>query len=375
MLCWPGSRWYLRNRQSIVIFPLRIPSLLLWLITFQFSLKAEPLVANLYWQKLPPLPNPAGLGGAYAGVSLGKLLVAGGANFPDRPPWAGGKKIWLDLVYEMDSPAQGWKIIGKLPRPMAYGVSVTVPDGMICAGGSDAKRCYQDVFWLRWRNGQVQVKPLPALPQPMANGAGAVLGNTLYVAGGIETPESTVALHTFWALDLSSPASAWRELESWPGPARMLAVAATQAGAFYLASGTDLGADKEGKPVRHYLRDVYCYQPGKGWARKADMPRAAVAAPSPAPRWGSSRFLVLSGDDGTKLEFQPPQQHPGFAKDILAYDTSNDTWTNVGDVPMTQVTVPAVFWHERYVFPNGEIRPGIRTPEVWSLGLPDEFTH
>jgi N-acetylneuraminic acid mutarotase len=95
-----------------------------------------------------------------------------------------------------------------------------------------------------------------------------------------------------------------------------------------------------------------------------------VAAPSPAPQWGQTHFLVLSGDDGTNLGFQPPEQHPGFAKDILAYDTTADTWTEAGQVPATQVTVPAVAWNEQYVFPNGEIRPGVRTPEIWSLSFP-----
>jgi N-acetylneuraminic acid mutarotase len=65
------------------------------------------------------------------------------------------------------------------------------------------------------------------------------------------------------------------------------------------------------------------------------------------------------------------QQHPGFAKEILAYHLNADTWTRMGEVPATQVTVPAVAWRGRYVIPNGEIRPGVRTPEVWSFSLSD----
>ena len=41
----------------------------------------------------------------------------------------------------------------------------------------------------------------------------------------------------------------------------------------------------------------------------------------------------------------------------------------MGEVPTTQVTVPAVAWRGRHVIPNGEIRPGVRTPEVWSFSL------
>jgi len=321
----------------------------------------------LRWENLPPVPNRAGLGSPYAGVSAGVLLVAGGANFPEAPPWAGGKKRWYDAVYALSEPQGPWKEVGKLIRPMGYGASATGPGGVVCAGGSDLERHYRDSFLLRFVGGSFETVVLPSLPQPMANGCGAVLGNVMYVAGGIEEPNSTNALRTFWALDLASAEPAWRELEPWPGPGRMLAVAAVQNGAFYLISGASLSGDAEGKPVRRYLTDAYSFRPGSGWKRLADLPRPAVAAPSPAPALGTSQILILSGDDGTKVGFQPLDQHPGFAKDVLAYDTTSNTWTKVGEVPCTQVTVPAVAWHGRHAIPNGEIRPGVRTAEVWSV--------
>ena len=321
----------------------------------------------LVWEQLPSLPQSAGLGGPFAGVSNGRLLVAGGANFPHEPPWQGGHKLWYDTIYALSEPDARWQEAGKLGRPLAYGVSLTTPAGVVCIGGSDARQHYRDVFLLKWSEGRVQIKPLPALPRPMANGCGALLDNTIYIAGGIEAPNSTNALLTFWALGLASPTPAWHELLPWPGPPRMLAVAAALDGAFYLASGTDLYPDRDGKPARRYLTDAYRYRPGAGWKRLADIPRPAVAAPSPAPALGKSRFLVLSGDDGSKLDFTPLDQHPGFATDILAYDTLKDAWASIGKVPATQVTVPVALWRGRYVLPNGEVRPGVRTPAVWSF--------
>jgi N-acetylneuraminate epimerase len=328
---------------------------------------AEVLAAGLSWSKLPPLPNQAGLGGPYAGVTEGKLLVAGGANFPQAPPWEGGKKSWYDTVYVLSDPAGPWQDVGKLPNAAAYGVSATAPDGVVCAGGSDFERHYREVYLLRLGAGGLERKPLPLLPRPMANGCGAMLGNLFYVAGGLEEPAATNALHTFWALDLAAESPAWRELDPWPGPPRMLSVAAAQDGAFYLFSGTGLSGDAEGKPVRHYLSDVYRYRPGSGWKRMADMPRPALAAPSPAPALEGARILILSGDDGTQVTKKPSLQHPGFARDVLAYNTAADSWTRVGEVPATQVTVPAVLWRGEHVVPNGEIQPGIRTPDVWSV--------
>src|SRR5690606_31035908 len=105
-------------------------------------------------------------------------------------------------------------------------------------------------------------------------------------AGGIETPDATNTLKIFWSLDIADPNAQWNELESWPGAGRMLAVAAAQDGSFFLVGGTDLTGDSNGKPQRIYLQDAFCYTPGKGWKQIADLPRSAVAAPSPTPAIG-----------------------------------------------------------------------------------------
>ena len=52
------------------------------------------------------------------------------------------------------------------------------------------------------------------------------------------------------------------------------------------------------------------------------------------------------------------------------YDASTDAWTVLDGVPFSRATVPAVPWLGRVVIPNGEVRPRVRTPEVWSVQLP-----
>ena len=320
---------------------------------------------SLAWNELPALPDSHGCAGPFAGSHNGSLLVAGGANFPDKKPWEGGTKLWYDTVFALSKPDAQWKMVGKLPRPMGYGVSLSTESGIVCIGGSDLNQHYSDCFILSLDQDQFKIEMLPSLPKPCANFCGALIGNTIYVAGGIETPTATTALKTFWSLDLSIPRSEWRELEPWPGPPRMLAVAAVLGNAFYLASGTELTGNEEGKPVRRYLQDAYCYRPIKGWKRVSDMPRPAVAAPTPAPNIGSSMFLVISGDDGTKVDFKPLDAHPGFPKSVLAYNTITDTWKEFGNVPLGQVTTPIVEWNNGFVIPSGEIRPGVRTPTIW----------
>lgn len=348
-----------------------------WLSTFLWLLpalgpatraaEAPALADTLHWTKLAPLPDREGFAYPYAGVSNGALLVAGGANFPEKKPWEGGAKVWYDTVFVLEKPDGAWKIAGRLPRPLGYGVSLTTKDGVACLGGSDPQRHYADCFLMRWVNGRLEFSPLPPLPKPVANFCGAQLGNILYVAGGIETPNSTTALHTFWALDLGLAQPQWQELPPWPGAGRMLAMAAVQDKAFFLIGGTSLAPDAQGKPARAYLQDAYRFEPGRGWIRVADLPHPVVAAPTPAPALGPSSILILGGDDGSLVNFTPLDRHPGFPGAVLSYDTITNTWRTSGKMPVAHVTTPLVRWGDSFVMPSGEVRPGVRSPQVWLL--------
>ena len=327
---------------------------------------AASAFAGTHWSELPPLPDDHGHAGVFSGVAGGGLLVAGGANFPVAPPWDGGRKTWHSQVFLLDHPGGGWRVAGELPRPLGYGVSVTTADGVLCIGGSDASRHHADCFLLTLRDGGLHAEPYPPLPLPLAEMAGAVAGRTVHVVGGIRAPDATAAEASHWMLDLDDPGAGWKSLP-FPGGGRILAVAAVHQDAFFIMSGASLAAGEDGRPVRTYLRDAWRYHPATGWAALADMPRAAVAAPSPAPRSGASHFLVIGGDDGSRSGFQPPAAHPGFARSILAYDTITKTWAEHGEIPghlPAAVTVPTVAWQGGVVIPSGEIRPAVRTPKV-----------
>jgi N-acetylneuraminic acid mutarotase len=57
--------------------------------------------------------------------------------------------------------------------------------------------------------------------------------------------------------------------------------------------------------------------------------------------------------------------HPGFSRDILVYNTVKDCWTKVGELPrFGPVTTTAVKWNGEIFIPSGEIKPGRRTPEI-----------
>ena len=161
---------------------------------------------TLVWKQLPSLPDPLGVAAPFAGVSGTSLVVAGGANFPDKMPWEGGKKVWHDRVWVLDKPDGTWREAGKLPRPLGYGVSVGLGASFLCIGGSDSERHYADVYRATVKDGMVGFEPFPALPIPLANAAGASdREDAVYVACGSAEPGEKSASNRVFALDLNAP--------------------------------------------------------------------------------------------------------------------------------------------------------------------------
>ena len=341
--------------------------------SISMAAEGESLVGAPVWERLPALPQP--LSGTFAGVSLPAgegneaLLLAGGANFAVSP-FKGGTKAWHDTIYALPRGADRWQAAGKLEHALAYGAAVgSGKVGVICMGGSDGKRHYAQAFCLVYRDGTVEHTALSDLPHPCAYCCAGILGETVYLAGGQETLDATKAMANFWAIDLPKPDQTWtdcewRELEPWPGPARILPVGAVQDGAFYVISGADLSSGPDGKAKRRYLTDGYRYRPGKGWDRIADVPRPVVAGTATAA--GASHVLVLSGDDGANVDriAELKDDHPGFSREVLAYHTITDTWTKAGTLPEALVTTNAFRWRGGVVIPGGEDRPGHRSASV-----------
>lgn len=316
------------------------------------------------WTPLPSLPDKEGFAGAFAGVAGGALLVAGGTNFPDKMPWDGGTKTWYDQIQVLTNFSGRWRTVGSLPKPNGYGVSLTIRGGMLIIGGGDASVHFREVWRLGFDGEKVSTAALPSLPKPCAYMAGAADDLVVYVAGGIEHPTDTAAMPTFWSLNLVEPGKGWKELPPCPGPARILASMATVDGAIYLFSGAALKPGPDGKPAREWLRDAWRYTGADGWKQLADMPHVSVAAPSPLPE-RDGKFLLIGGDDGALVNFEPKPKHPGFPRRLMAYDPKTDHWTEAGALPFSLVTTPSVEWRGKIVIAGGEARPGKRSPEVW----------
>lgn len=114
--------------------------LLLLLVYLGGCGKSPSQKANIMinWTKLQDLPSAAdtasfGVSAPFTGIHNGVLIVAGGCNFPDKPVTEGGVKCYYREVFALHP--EGWKEIDHLPFPVAYGATVSTPEGIICIGG------------------------------------------------------------------------------------------------------------------------------------------------------------------------------------------------------------------------------------------------
>ena len=336
---------------------------LLTLLLSTVMLQAEQPID---WKTLPPIPDQEGFAGSFAGIVDAKLFVAGGANFPDAKPWEGGTKVWYDKIFLLETPSSTWQEVGKLPRPLGYGASVTTSNGIILIGGNDSETHHPDVLKISFgNNGSLEFTDLPSLPKPLANLSAALLGTTIYVVGGIEAPDSTSASTSFFSLNLSDPKSGWKTEPTPPFQPRMLSAAAALDDSLFIVGGAALQPGADGKPERIWLKDVHRFTPGKGWKQLTDAPQITVAAPSPMPSLGNNTLLLLGGDDSSQLD-TAPDAHPGFPKTVFAYNATTDTWRPFGEMSTALVTSNAVDWNGKIIIPGGEIKPGTRSTAVLS---------
>lgn len=366
------------------------------------ALAADPQIT---WSELPPLPpSPGrkiqpGVASPFVGVSNGALIVAGGANFPDTPPWEGGAKTWWDTIFVLRAPDAHW-LTGerfRLPRPLAYGQSFTTPYGVVCAGGSDQKRCSADVFLLRWKEAaqEIETFPLPALPEPISMAGGGESAGRLYVVGGqtaVDKPESSRRAYVLDFRDGPKAGLAWERLPDLPGVDRLLPVCfGISAGAkpgLYVFSGRRQNA--AGSP--EFPLDGFRYDPAAGRWNELGKLNGCMMAGTAVP-YGAASAIILGGDTGEIFlqkealagriraladahaaadlnraraeEKTLLEHHPGFSRKTFVYESETDRWSEADSLPeWPPVTTTAVWWNKQIALPSGEIRPGVRTPQV-----------
>ncbi len=360
------------------------------LAAFLFGSGVFPLQAGgvrrdrLAWRTIAELPEYPdggrhhGVAGPFVGVVDDALLVAGGANFPDEPLWE-TDKVFHDEIHLLRRLGDGyeWHSGGTLPSKMGYGAAVTTPDGIVCMGGTDDVDTFDEVFLISWNenSGELEFTEFPSLPEPCAYGSATLIGDRIYLAGGMSDLELSSAMNNFWMLDLSMRGSGedfkWVELDPVPGPSRAFNITVSQHNGFdycvYVMSGRAVVGDDVA-----FLTDVYEYNPARAergrdpWRQRADVPHCVMAGTG--IRSGQSHIHILGGADGSLFGRPLGDDHPGFFRESLSYHTITDTWAKSGYIPSNQVTTIPVRWGSDVVIASGETRPRVRSPKIWSIG-------
>ena len=116
-------------------------------------------VISIEWKTIAELPpfrdqsKSIGVAGPVVGIINNKLIVAGGANFPDKMPWQGGKKIYYNNISIFNKEKEQVfqeKIQNSLTSNIAYAANCITPLGVVYAGGENELGLSDKVYLLQW---------------------------------------------------------------------------------------------------------------------------------------------------------------------------------------------------------------------------------
>jgi len=333
-----------------------------------------PATDNFALDLLPDLPSPIGFAGMYAGRVNDQLICMGGANFPDKFPWEGGRKLFYDDIYLLKGNT--WtRLNQKMEMPAAYGVSVTYRNTIIAIGGIGRDGYLRAVTGYSIRDNELAQTRYPDLPIPLGNMTGGLLGDKIIIAGG-SPGETEAPVNRVFLIDPGDEKPEWLEIEPFPGPGRILAACGFLNDQFYLFSGirTDISAGKQ--KYSHALTDAYRLTvSGDGatveahWELLAQMPRAVAGIGYPVPTLKNGKMLFWGGVDAMASLHPEPSSFPGITGKTLLYDGNADLWSLGAEISTApaRVTLPVVCWKQQWVYISGEVKPGKRTNSIVSI--------
>lgn len=347
-----------------------------------FSACSSPAATGVEgaWLQLPSIAADngyeRGVSAPFIGMLNGRMIVAGGCNFPGVPAAEGGAKRFYADILALNNDFSGWRKIGTLPQPLAYGASFMTPDGIVCAGGTDsAGRSVRDVFLLA----ETGVRALAPLPETADNCSGAYLDGRGYVVGN----------RSLYIYDCAE--NRWQSLTMPDNRRRLQAVCVAQTGKIWIFGGYD----PAGEP---FFPVGYAYDPETGNWEELSHPTVGtgklLTAGGTGVAWGEDSIVCFGGvndsifevalERGTALAADPEndslrqaqreymEQEPEwyrFNDRILIYNTVSGAWTvsAVSAVQCARAGSVAVEMPDEggVLLFNGEIKPGIRTPEAW----------
>lgn len=367
--------------------------------TAQLKKKSNVFIKWTIAAVLPPSNGQTkslGFAGPVNGVSNNVLIIAGGANFSNGMPWDGGKKYYSDEIHILQRNGDKFfwnkKLKSTLPEPIAYCGNTATNAGIVYAGGENGTGISKKSWLLKWNKEKesVDAEPLPDLPLALTNVALTHIDNVMYAAGGDEAKNSSVG---FFKLDLNNKNPHWETLPDLPialANVTLIAQAGKDEKNIYLIGGRTKTAS--GISELHHTTFVFDLNNNE-WEKCADISdgkNTTYLSAAAGVAVGKNYILMIGGDNGKVFhrieediaqiaQAKTPEEkekltaeknnlnihHKGFDRSLLLYNTISDAWMKIGEYPFpAQVTATAVKWRNDIVISNGEIKPGVRTPNV-----------
>lgn len=325
-----------------------------------------------------------GVSAAFCGILNNKLIIAGGCNFPHTPAAEGGEKIFYNHIWATplkNGTNPQWELIGKLPLPTAYGITIPFKNSLILIGGmTSGNNSLSHVIQLKIKNKKAIIEHLPSLPMPIDNATGAILGTTIYIAGGNANSKPSSTL--FW-LNLANKEKGWKSC-SIPGYSRVQPISAVTREELYIFGGYTPKSNNESASMP--TNGLKFNPQTRKWTElpaPTDIDNSIIAlAGGASVALSDGRILCIGGVNqeifpkALNGEYSGPSymNHPKewykFNRKILIFNPQSQQWEIKGEIEAGARAGACLVndgtWN--YII-NGELKPGIRTPMITRLKL------
>lgn len=329
--------------------------------------------------QIPDYPITQGVSAPFAGFIGDWLVVGGGCNFPDKPAADGGSKVYYNQCYAIHtaSASPEWIRTVDFPQPIAYGCTAETSKGLVCIGGMNTDASLTDVFLIEKdeeKKKGFSIRRLPSLPLAIDNASATSIGDTVYITGGNQQNSKQILLR----LNLHSEDS-WEELPSYPGPQRSQPILVNDGKQLYLTGGFQAPSESNKESI--LSTDMLKFDPGKEeWTYESSIPdeqdgekRCLTGGTGTQTQnrlifTGGVNYRIFKNAIEGKADKDYMRHTPEWYKfndDILLYNYTEKKWRICPDISGMARAGGVILLHKNHLYMIcGEIKPGVRTPNI-----------
>jgi len=312
--------------------------------------------------RMQDLPDPLGRSGHYAAEVNGRLMVAGGCNFPDVPVREGGRKAFYKDVHALREGE--WTLVAELPEPSAYGAFFNIGDKLVIAGGANSSGTLKTVVSV---SADGCVESLPELEHGVQQAFACSGGGKVLLVGGMSDDPA-------YAEVLAFEDGVFRHFATLPEPL-------VQPLAFY--DGNVLRVWGGLNPGKNMALDYGYEFSGEEWKKIPGLSQGRTLTGAAGTVLDGHLYvtggvdmkiindaLPLKGEAVREYQSHEPEWYR-FRKELMMFDPADGSWSNVGSsvgfaragavlLPLSDGSLVNI---------GGELMPGIRSAEMWRINL------